>query len=431
MSRGDILSVYILKGDICCPRSCDSLESVRSGYVVCEDGICKGVFSSLPDKFKGCPVEDFGHRLIVPALIDLHVHAPQYAFCGTGTDCELLDWLERHAFPEEEKYGDMNYAKKAYDAFVRSLKRSATAKAVVFATIHTESTLYLMEALEKSGLECFVGKVSMDRNSPPGLTEENPLEALESWLDRAKGRFLRTRPILTPRFIPSCSDKLLRGMGSLQEKYALPLQSHLSENPSEGELVKRLCPESQFYGDAYNRQGLFGVSPGGERFSTIMAHCVYSCNGEIELMSRNGVIAAHCPSSNMNLRSGIAPVRKLLEKGVAVGLGSDAAAGSSLSILRAVTDAVAVSKLYFRLVDSTKKPLTFAEAFYLGASGGGFFGKTGTFRDGYSFDALVLDDSSEPPPENLSPEDRLERFCYLGLENGGISAKYAGGRRIF
>ena len=151
----------------------------------------------------------------------------------------------------------------------------------------------------------------------------------------------------------------------------MPVQSHLSENPSEAKWVKELCPWSEFYGDAYDRFGLFGS--GGP---TLMAHCVYSDDKEIERIKERGVYIAHCPESNMNLSSGIAPVQRFLEGGIHVGLGSDVAAGSTENIFHAMRQAIQASKIRWRLQDSSLKPLTIEEVFYMATKGGGeFFGK--------------------------------------------------------
>ena len=218
----------------------------------------------------------------------------------------------------------------------------------------------------------------------------------------------------------------MRKLKEVQKKYDLPVQSHLSENQGEIAWVQELCPESRFYGDAYDQFGLFGGD-----VKTIMAHCVSSTEEEIELMRERGVYVAHCPESNTNLSSGVAPVRTYLDKGVNVGLGSDVAGGSKESIFYAMAHAVQVSKLRWRLQDTSLKPLTVEEAFYLGTMGGGsFFGKVGSFMEGYEFDALILDDSDIRHPQPLSLKERLERFIYLSDERH-IKGKIVAGNRIF
>ena len=148
-------------------------------------------------------------------------------------------------------------------------------------------------------------------------------------------------------------------------------------------------------------------------------------------MRKNGVFVAHCPASNMNLTSGIAPIRKYMTRGLNIGLGSDIAGGHSASVFRAITDTIQVSKMYFRMVDEACKPLVFSEAFYLATKGGGaFFGKVGSFEAGYEFDAIVLDDSVLPHPQPLKLAERMERAVYLGLDEKNITAKFVAGVKI-
>lgn len=421
---------FILKGNICHTPAPDRLETLAQGFAVCEGGVCRGVFDAVPERFAGLEVVDCGDRLILPGLVDLHTHAPQYAFCGTGMDCELLDWLFQIAFPEETRYADAAYAERAYGIFARKLKEGATTRAVIFGTMHADATLTLMDLMERSGLVTLVGKVNMDRNAPADLMEPSPEQAaadtrrfIEACLRRG---YKRTGPIVTPRFVPSCTDALMERLGAIRRAYDLPVQSHLSENPGEVELVRKLAPEAAFYGDAYDRFGLFGRDS-----RTVMAHCVYSTPEEVQRMLDNGVWVAHCPSSNMNIASGIAPVRRYMEAGLRIGLGTDVAGGSSISMFRAVTDCIQVSKMYWRYVDKEAKPLTFPEALFLATKGGGsFFGNTGSFEDGSAFDAVVLDDSAEPRARDLSVAERLERAFYWELDRSGITMKFVRGERV-
>ena len=421
---------FILKGNICHTPAPDRLETLAQGFAVCEGGVCRGVFDAVPERFAGLEVVDCGDRLILPGLVDLHTHAPQYAFCGTGMDCELLDWLFQIAFPEETRYADAAYAERAYGIFARKLKEGATTRAVIFGTMHADATLTLMDLMERSGLVTLVGKVNMDRNAPADLMEPSPEQAaadtrrfIEACLRRG---YRRTGPIVTPRFVPSCTDALMEKLGKIRREYDLPVQSHLSENPDEVAFVRELTPDAAFYGDAYDRFDLFGRDS-----RTVMAHCVYSTDAEVQRMRDNGVWVAHCPSSNMNIASGIAPVRRYMEAGLRMGLGTDVAGGSSISMFRAVTDCIQVSKMYWRYVDKEAKPLTFPEALFLATKGGGsFFGNTGSFEDGSAFDAVVLDDSAEPRARDLSVAERLERAFYWELDRSGITMKFVRGERV-
>lgn len=420
---------FVLKGNICYSEDKDTLHIVEHGYLVCENGISKGVFEELPERYETLPVKDCGDKLIIPGLVDLHVHAPQYTFRGCGMDLELLDWLNTHTFPEEAKYADVSYAEEAYRIFVEELRNSQTTRAAVFGTLHVEGTKVLMDLLEKSGLKTFVGKVNMDRNGNPELEEESAEHSAKEtvrWLDETKEMYQNTKPILTPRFIPSCSDELMRRLKEIQAEQGLPVQSHLCENQSEIAWVRELCPQAASYSDAYARYGLFGGD-----CRTIMAHCVWMSEEEIQLMKERQVYVAHCPQSNMNLSSGIAPIRRFLEEGIPTGLGSDVAGGSQLSIFRAMAEAIQCSKMRWRLTDETLAPLTMEEAFFMGTKGGGaFFGNVGSFEEGYEFDALVLDDSMLRSPKVFSVKERLERLIYLS-DDRQIEQKYVAGAQLF
>lgn len=420
---------FVLKGNVCYSQDAQTLKTVEQGYLVCVDGRTAGVYEELPQMYAGLPLTDYGDRLIVPGLVDLHLHAPQYSFRALGMDLELLEWLNTRTFPEEAKYKDKEYARKAYSIFADNMKRSATTRACMFATLHREATEVLMDLMEATGLKTMVGKVNMDRNCPDFLMEESAQVSAGDtvkWLEETAGKYKNTQPILTPRFIPTCSDELMERLKEIQAQYNLPVQSHLSENQGEIAWVKELCPWSEFYGDAYDHFGLFGNG-----VKTIMAHCVWPPEKEIERMKENGVFIAHCPQSNTNLSSGIAPVRTYLDQGMNVGLGTDVAGGVGESVFRAMADAVQVSKLRWRLVDESQKPLTTEEAFYLGTKGGGaFFGKVGSFEEGYEFDAVVLNDESLKHPQPLDIKNRLERFIYISDERH-IDAKYVAGTQVF
>ncbi|MEG1240925.1 MAG: amidohydrolase family protein [Oscillospiraceae bacterium] len=420
---------FVLKGDFCWSRDKDTVETRKNGFLVCVGGVSAGVFPVLPKEYEALPLFDYSDKLITPGLSDLHVHAPQYAFRGLGMDLELLEWLDTNVFPEESKYSNLDYAKSAYSHFVEDMRKGPNTRAAVFATVHPDATELLMDLFEASGLCTMVGKVNMDRNSPDSLREKNA-EASEkatlSWLTRIAGKYKNTLPILTPRFIPSCSDDLMERLGKLQRAKGLPVQSHLSENMGEVAWVHELCPDAKFYGDAYNAFGLFGS--GGK---TIMAHCVLSEKPEREMMKKQGVYVAHCPQSNVNLSSGVSPIRSFLDEGVNVGLGSDVAGGTVLSLFRAMADAIGASKMRWRLQDQKLKPLTASEAFYLGTLGGGsFFGKVGSFEAGYELDAIVLDDQRLTGPHDLTLQERLERVIYMS-EDHDVVHKFVRGTQLF
>ena len=421
---------FVIKGDICHSLGPNMLEAVENGYVVCEYGRSSGVFRKLPERFKGLPLLDYSGRLVMPGLVDLHVHASQYNYRGTGMDCQLLEWLDAYAFPEELHFSDEEYARQVYSRFTEDMRRGPNTRACVFATSHTESTLLLMELMEQSGLVSMVGRVSMDLSAPDGLRERDANYAISEerrFFELSAGRFEHTEPIITPRFVPSCSPELLWKLGELRKEYDAPVQSHLSENEGEVKLVGTMHPLSKFYGDVYDKFGLFG----GDYQRVVMAHCVLSTQKELELMWDRGVYIAHCPASNMNVRSGIAPVRSFLNMGLHCGLGSDVAGGTQLSIFRAMADAIQVSKLRWRLVADQLAPLSAMEAFWMGTAGGGALFNTGSFEKQREFDAIVIDESRYAPVG--SPGDigrRLERCIYLS-DDRDVKHKFVRGRQLF
>ena len=246
---------FILKGNICQTKTPEALDVHENAFAVCVEGVSKGVFDAVPEQYADLPVYDYGDALIFPGMIDMHVHAPQYAFRGMCMDLELMDWLNRYTFPEEEKYDDLAYAKKAYALFVEALKKGGTTRSCIFATRHRYATELLMEFMEESGLISYVGKVNMDREASEGLTEDSAdISAYTTfgWINAVKDRFTYTKPILTPRFIPCCTDNLMEELREIQMAFGIPVQSHLSESKGEIEFVKSLRPNNSFYGDSYD-----------------------------------------------------------------------------------------------------------------------------------------------------------------------------------
>lgn len=416
------MAAFAIHGDIIWTEEPGAFRYNEGGYLVISDGKVVCVSDVRPD----CEIVETDSSLVIPGLTDLHLHAPQYAFAGLYMDEELLDWLNHHTFPEEGKYSDPVYAGKAYSAFADDLQRTATTRVAVFGTIHTDSTLLLMDKLEKAGVAGYVGKVNMDRNSPDYLTENTDASVAETErFISMSSRFSSIKPIITPRFIPSCTDNLMQSLGRIAYQQDLPVQSHLDENLSEVEWVKELCPWASNYADAYNHYSMLGPK-------SIMAHCVWLNDDEIKLLRESGTYIAHSPSSNTNLSSGIAPIRKYLEAGLKIGLATDVAGGSSLSMFRMIQDAIAVSKLRWRFDASGGKALKFSEAFYLASKGGGsFFGTTGSFEKGYDADVVVIDDSRQSTIllKSLSVPERLEFYTYRHPDEF-IKAKYVKGRRV-
>lgn len=420
------VDVKVYKGHVVFTPEFGKYEIIENGYIIVEGGKVKGVYQTLPAEYANLEVVDYGDKMIIPGFVDLHFHAPQFVNRGLGLDKELIPWLETYTFPEESKYKDLEYAEKAYKNVVKELWRKGTNRCVLFATIHKDATIKLMELLNQAGLSAYVGKVNMDRNAPDILIEttEDSINDTEVFLKETVGKYERVKPIITPRFVPTCSPELMRGLSELARKYDVPIQSHLSENRSEVAWVKELHPECPNYASVYEQFQLFGQQP------TVMAHCIYLTDEEIELMAKNKVYVAHSPHSNNNLSSGISPIRKLVGAGVPVGLASDISGGHDVSIMSVIVAAAQVSKLKWVENSENGDPLSTAELFYLATKGGGsFFGKVGSFEEGYEFDALVIDDSSIADVNPRTIEERLQRFIYIG-DDRNIVDRYVAGKKI-
>ena len=266
----------------------------------------------------------------------------------------------------------------------------------------------------------------MDRNGAPGVLEETTEESMREtlrWLDACQD-LRHIKPILTPRFTPSCTNELMAFLGKLAAERDLPVQSHLSENGAEMDWVRQLHPDCRQYWETYKKYGLWNDR-------TVMAHCVWSDERERQAMKDAGVTVVHCADSNQNLCSGVAPVRRMLDEGVKVALGSDIAGGDHLDLFDVTAAAVRASKAR-RMMDDWSTPfLTVAEGWYLATSAGAeFFGEQPGFAAGNSLHAIVLADDTLPQPRTLTPAERLERAVYRRQE-GAVQAVWSAGRKIY
>ena len=415
----------ILKGNFIWMPAMDRLEVRENAWLVTSGETVVGIYDQLPPEYAGQPAEDWSGKVIIPAFNDLHIHAPQFLNRGIGYDTRLLDWLDTYTFPLEARFRDLDFARRAWKVFLNRLWAAGTMRFSAFATIHKEAAWALMELTEQSGLRGLVGKVNMDRNSADNLREETAvsLADTEELICRSRAELKHVGFILTPRFVPSTTAKLMDGLGRLGEKYDLPIQSHLSENQSEVAWVAQLHPDIPTYTQVYEHFGLL------RQDKTIMAHAIHLSDGEKALLRDKGVMLAHCALSNTNLSSGIMPLRQDLEQGLRCCVASDVAGGHTANVSRSVTATVQASKLRW-LNHPDQAPLSLTEAFYLATRGAGsFFGQVGAFLPGFAFDALVLRPSALDALVERTPFERLEQFLYDG-DDRNIAARYCGGELI-
>lgn len=403
-------------------------------------------------------VMDLDRRFLIPGFIDTHTHAPQYRFAGCGR-IPLLQWLEKYTFPTEDKFKNLDFAKKAYPQAVLRHVQSGTTTCAYYATINTPASLVLCDAVKKLGQRAFIGKVCMDRNSPKYYVEttEESLEDSELYVQEVLRRDNHLiQPIVTPRFVPSCSSMLMKGLAEQAKKYDINIQSHLSENKEEIAWVRSLHPEASSYTDVYDRHGLLTKK-------TIMAHCVHLSEDEMDTLKARQTGVAHCPNSNFSLHSGVMDARALLNKGIKVGLGTDVAGGYSVSMLNAIRQTIIASATKaFNKADvqtaghekaSTEEndqdenseeedeitkrnggAINYREAFYMATQGGAevldIDNKVGNFLVGKEFDALVINPFVPDSPFDVYDTDDIsdifQKFLFCGDDRNIVEVYVSG-----
>jgi guanine deaminase len=366
-------------------------------------------------------------QYLLPGLIDLHVHAPQWPQLGLALDLPLEEWLQAYTFPLEARYADLDYAETVYTSLVDGLLAHGTTTALYFATIHLAATQKLADICLKKSQRALIGRVAMDEPSQCPAYYRDVSAAMAEAQTRDFIDYVRSMPgnegglvlpVITPRFIPSCSDELLRRLGALARQTGCHVQTHCSESDWEHRYVLERCGVSDTA--ALERFGLLSRR-------TILAHGNFIGDEDVALIAKHGAGIAHCPLSNVYFSDAVFPLRRILEQGVHVGLGSDIAGGCSPSILDNARFAVMASRLLESGVDSAldrgerRRPgarIDALTAFWLATAGGGMaLGlDVGLFREGYQFDALVID--ARVPNGNLrldaadKPEEVLQKIIY-------------------
>ncbi|KAI1876685.1 uncharacterized protein JN550_000757 [Neoarthrinium moseri] len=342
-------------------------------------------------------------QFFFPGFIDTHIHAPQYPNAGIFGKSTLLDWLNTYTFPMEASLKDLTKARRVYGRCVRKTLSHGTTTAAYYATIDVPATNLLADLCLALGQRAFVGRVCMDNPdmAPADYVDESADASLA--LTRESIAHIRAidpdyalvSPVLTPRFAPSCTRDSLRQLGALAAETGLPVQTHLSENVREIELVASLFPEADGYAAVYDGFGL--LTP-----RTILAHAVHLSEAEAGLLARRGSKVSHCPCSNSAITSGEARVRWLLDRGVGVGLGTDVSGGYSPSVLEAARLALLVSRHLAMPhqqpgvsdADRERAKLSVEEVLYLATRGGaevvGLERRVGAFEVGMEFDAQLI-----------------------------------------
>ncbi|XP_047034400.1 guanine deaminase isoform X2 [Helicoverpa zea] len=385
----------VFVGIIASSSSLNKLD-INSGYIAVQHGkiVKKGstdefVKSEKAGEFSSYKVMKLSrNQFIIPGFVDCHTHAPQFPNIGLGLDRPLLEWLAKYTFPLEKKYSDTEFAAKVYDQVVQRLLTNGTTTACYFGSLHVEGTLELVKSAIKHHQRALIGKVSMNQENDAGYYNETKKELAD-----------------VEEFI----------------KTVISYQSHISENLSEIEYVLQTNPKCRTYGDVYDESGIFTDK-------CIMAHAVHLTDEELTLLLSRGVSVAHCPASNTRLKSGLCPVRRIINANITVGLGTDVSGGDNASILDAIRRTMDIS-MCLEMQGSPNYALNWKEAFYLATLGGAkalnLDHKVGNFDVGKDFDALLVDvylkgsqiDEYEGALPTTSEEyvvDLLQKFIFLG-----------------
>ena len=382
----------------------------------------------------------------VPGMIDTHVHAPQYSFTGTKTDLPLMEWLQAYTFPAERQCSDTAFARRVYEALVDRLLSHGTTTVAYYGSIHLDATKALVDICRERGQRAIVGKVAMDQHGSPSYEEttEEALRSTEALIEycyacEAPGGPPSARlvnPAVTPRFIPTCSDALLSGLGALAKKHKVRgcwVQSHLAESFDEMAFVESLHAGERD-ADIFDRAGLLT-----ER--TVMAHAVHLTPSELHLMASRRAGIACCPLSNIFFAGGDFPLVRAQATGARVGLGTDVAGGYSPSLLVACRHAVCASRRLGRGAGSAEE-VGHRRAFWTATRGGaaalGLEEAIGSFARGKQFDAVVVwggagvydsfaDAATRRHATSLS--DDFERYVNLG-DDRNVRAVFVRGRAV-
>jgi guanine deaminase len=307
----------------------DALETFSDGAVAFEDGriMACGSFGSVSASCPDAVLVDARDAVLLPGFVDSHVHFPQIRVIG-ALGLGLLDWLQSVALPEEARLADAGYAASVAEQFVRGLALNGTTTALVFGSHFVAAQEALFSAASATGLRVASGLVVSDRGLVPEL-RVSPALAFESsreLIGRWHGRGL-IRYAVSPRFSVSCSEELLSACGELARSApGVLVTSHLNESPGEIESVRSLFPWARDYLETYERYGLVGAR-------SVFAHDVHVGDGELARLAASGAAVCHCPSSNAFLGSGSFPLRRHLDAGARVALGTDVGAGTGLSLL--------------------------------------------------------------------------------------------------
>jgi len=421
-------SVAVYAGHLISPIDSKSYLDLRRGAIAVDaSGTIQevGPVDDLRAAWEGAHFYDFGDRLIMPGMIDLHIHLPQFTQIGKSGQT-LLSWLEKYIFPAESKFSDTSHARKIARWFFTELARNGTTLANVFTTIHAGSTDEAFQVAAEMGSRAIMGKVLMDRHSPDYLTEDvdtslrQSVELCQKWHGYDNGRLLYA---FVPRFAITCSSAQMQGVSKLwHEHKGTYMHTHLAESMEEVEFVHELFPDARSYTDVYKRHGLLGDR-------SVYAHAIHLDGRDLSELSSTRSSIAHCPSSNFFLKSGRFHYVPVTDAGIRFGLGSDVAGGPYMSLFQVMRDAN-----YMQADCWVDPPELFYRATLGGAEAVGLSDKLGNLVKGKEADFIVVNTSrkTEIAADMLKQptEEILSTLVFTG-DDRLVEATFVRGRCIF
>lgn len=409
--EGGQKELFTFRGRILNPISPRTIQDLVDGCLVVDGNgriVQIGDWSKITSSLK-TRVFDFRGQLIVPGLIDLHTHLPQYGL-PPPDESDFLSWFEHLVYAAEKKFTDANYARKLANRFFTDLLANGTTTACIFTTTKATSTHVCFEEAEKVGVRVIMGKDNMDRNVPDDFLEETDqsvatsLDLCGRWHGKDSGRLLYA---FSPRSASVCSKGLLRSIGEAAKSTKAYIQTHLAENLEDISWFREQHGSNVNYTGLYNQCGILGPR-------TIVGHAVFLRPSELQLIKESRTAIAHCPGSNLLLRSGLFDILDVTSSRLLVGLGSDVGATPRPSIFDTMRDAISMERAC-RLTRqglvswrnfSTKKTrslskdalsarFTAENAFYMATQGAAralkLEANIGSFGVGKEADFLVLD----------------------------------------
>lgn len=407
----------------------DQVRYIEDGVLITEQGKIRW-FGTWEDAQAQLPtqieIQHYPEQLIIPGMIDTHIHFPQTEMVGAYGE-QLLSWLNTYTFPTEIQFKDKAYAQEIAKFFVNELLKNGTTTALVFCTVHPESVDALFEAAEQHQMRLIAGKVMMDRHAPEALcdTAESAYDDSKALIEKWHGQG-RALYAITPRFAPTSTPEQLERAGQLKAEYPdVYVHTHLSENKDEIAWVKDLFPAQKGYLDVYHHYGLTGQR-------SVFAHCVHLEDDEWQCMHETDSAIAFCPTSNLFLGSGLFPLKKTWQQQVKVGLGTDIGAGTSFSLLQTVNEAYKVQQLQ-------GDKLSAFESLYHATLGGAkaldLDDKLGNFNVGKEADFVVLNIKPTALQQlrqsrAKSLEDSLFALFTMG-DDRNIEATYIYGQKAY